>query len=150
MEPITLTTAATAIATLINLIGSGTDEFTRRLAAESLAEIAVGDQTAISTLVKLIDSARDEYIHEAAADSLGKIAVENQAAINTLIKLIDSATDESTRRQAANNLEKILTKPFMPEVVKALKNTANENAIKVLWHCAQNLSYPEFYSVWHS
>ncbi|MCU0535056.1 MAG: HEAT repeat domain-containing protein [Hydrococcus sp. Prado102] len=85
-----------------------------------------------------------------AAESLGKIDSENPVAIATLVELIDSDTDGLARFQAADSLEKILTKSLMPKVVNILKNTKHEEAVKVLWHCAQNLSYPEFYSAWHS
>jgi hypothetical protein len=70
--------------------------------------------------------------------------------IAALVKLIGSTTNEYTRRQAAASLEKMLTKSLMPKVVNTLKNSTNEEAVKVLWNCAQNLSYPEFYSAWHS
>ncbi|MGL5875432.1 MAG: HEAT repeat domain-containing protein [Xenococcaceae cyanobacterium] len=138
-----------AIAALINLIGSTRNESTRIEAAEGLGKIDPGNEIAIAALVNLIDSTRTEFTREQAVESLGKIAPGNEFAIAALVKLIGSTRNESTRWRAAESLEKISTKSLMSIVVKALKNTTNQEAVKVLWECAQNRSYPEFYLAWH-
>ncbi len=138
-----------ASAVLIKLIDSANDEYTRRQAAESLGEIAPGNEFAIAALVNLMASTTDEFTRSLAAESLGKIAPGNEIAIAALVNLIDSYNDEYTRGLAAESLEKILTKSLMPIVVNALKNTTNQKAVKVFWECAQNLPYREFYSAWH-
>jgi HEAT repeat protein/GTPase SAR1 family protein len=140
----------TAIAALIDLIVSGTDQSTRSLAAKSLGEIAVGNQTAITALIDLIVSGTNESTRRQAAESLGKIDPGNQIAIAVLIDLIGSGTNESTLSLAAESLKSILTKPMMPKVVSVLKNNNKEKTIEIYWYCAQNLSYPDFYSAWHS
>jgi HEAT repeat protein len=94
-------------------------------------------------------STTDKSTRYRAIESLGKIGLGNEIAIAALVELIASTTDKSTRRQAAESLEKMLTKSLMPKVVNPLKNSTNEEAVKVLWNCAQNLTYPEFYSAWH-
>ena len=125
------------------------DEYTRIVAAEILGKIDPGNEIAIAALVKVIASATDEYTRRRAAEILGKIGLGNEIAIAALVKLIASTTDEFTRRQAAEILGKILSKSLMPKVVNALKNSRTEKAVEILWNCAQNLSYPEFYSAWH-
>jgi HEAT repeat protein len=144
----------TAITVLIDLIGSETDKSIRRLAAESLGNIAPGNQTASAALVRVIESTSDEddYVRWLAAESLGNIDPENEVEIEDLVRVIESTNDKDhyVCWQEANLLKKVLTKPFMPKVVKALKNTKKQEAIEILWDCAQNLSYSEFYSAWHS
>ncbi|QDL09141.1 hypothetical protein DP114_15635 [Brasilonema sennae CENA114] len=142
---------AKAIAALVKLINTSQDEDTRRDAAYSLGKIAVGNESAIAALVKLIDTSQDEYTRWLVADSLGKIAVGNESAIAALVKLIDTSQDEFTRRQAAESLEKILTTDQMAKVVTALRDNSkpNKERYKVIWHCAQNMSYSDFYQAWH-
>ncbi|WP_371641083.1 hypothetical protein [Tolypothrix sp. NIES-4075] len=49
----------------------------------------------------------------------------------------------------------------MPQVVIALKEYLSEKFYKnssyryeavfnIIWHCAENMTYPEFYKAWHS
>jgi HEAT repeat protein len=139
-----------AIAALIKLTNSASDTNTRWHVAKSLGQITPGKEKAIATLIKLIDSTSDEHILGGAVESLGEIALGNEMAIATLVKLIDSANDKYTRWCVAKSLEKILPKSLMAEVVCTLKNAKNEESVEIFWCCAQNLSYPEFYSAWHS
>ncbi|MGK7953312.1 MAG: NACHT domain-containing NTPase [Xenococcaceae cyanobacterium] len=146
---LTETNRTEAIEGLIKVIDSTTNESTRRQAAESLEKIAPGNPKAIEGLIKLIDSTTDESTRRQAAESLEKIGAGNPKAIEGLIKVINSTTDESTRRQAAESLGEILTKSLMPKAISVLKNYQEQEAVKVLWDCAQNLSYPEFYQAWN-
>ncbi|WP_169156061.1 hypothetical protein [Brasilonema bromeliae] len=61
-----------------------------------------------------------------------------------------TSQSESTRRQAAESLEKILPTDQMAKVVIALYEfKPNEQRCKVIWHCTQSMSYPDFYQAWH-
>jgi HEAT repeat protein/predicted ABC-type transport system involved in lysophospholipase L1 biosynthesis ATPase subunit len=139
-----------AIDTLVELVKSARNKSLREEAVKSLGTIAPGNIKAIDTLVELVKSARNKFLRKEAVKNLGTIAPGNTKAIDTLVELINSTSDYWNLREATESLEKILTKPFMPKVVKELKNTTNKEAVKILWDCAQNLSYPEFYSSWHS
>ncbi|MBW4499053.1 MAG: HEAT repeat domain-containing protein [Scytonema hyalinum WJT4-NPBG1] len=141
----------TAIAALVNFIATSQDEFTRRQAAESLGQIDPGNETAIDALVNLIAHSQDKDTRRQAADSLGQIAVGNETAIDALVNLIAHSQDESTRRQVAYSLEKILPADQMAKVVIDLRDNSkpNEERYRVIWHCAQNMSYPAFYQAWH-
>ncbi len=60
----------------------------------------------------------------------------------------------------ANYLRKILPSDQMPQVVIALKDYLGEHyknssyryeaIYNIIWHCAQNMTYPDFYKAWHS
>jgi HEAT repeat protein len=144
---------------LIKLLSSP-DEHTRFQAAKSLEEIDPGNKEAISALIKLLSSP-DEYLRGDATESLGQIAKGNKEAIFELINLLQFSTDDSIRKQAAETLEKILQKEQMLGVVTALKDYLSDETYqnnfdqfnycyKILWKCAQTLSYPDFYQAWHS
>ncbi len=75
--------------------------------------------------------------------------------------LRDAGADYSRRSDAAEILGKILTTPqHYAGVVSALKDCLSDEVYqnnfdrfdkcyKVIWNCAENLPYPEFYQAWH-
>ncbi|MFB2974177.1 hypothetical protein ACE1CD_34875 [Aerosakkonema sp. BLCC-F183] len=86
----------------------------------------------------------------------------NEGAINRFIRLFNETYDDDTHRKVANILGKIIVnKQQHLQVISSLKpklkhkfnnkNTFNldEEFYKLLWKCAQNLTYPEFYTAWH-
>ena len=96
----------------------------------------------------------DDYLQ--SIKSLGKIGVGDETKISALVNSINSPTNESSYGIKDSyifevmELKVILTKPLMPKIVNSLKNNKKTGVVGLLWHCAQNLSYPEFYSAWHS
>jgi GTPase SAR1 family protein len=149
-----------AIAALIKVIETTKNKDTRNRAAESLEKIGQGNPEAIAALVKLIENSKDKYTRSQAADSLGKIAQGNQEVIAALVKLLKTTESKDTRRSAAESLEKILTPEQYAGVVSALKDCLSDEVYqndfdrfdqcyKVIWNCAQNLPYPDFYRAWH-
>ncbi|MEH2414632.1 HEAT repeat domain-containing protein [Nostoc sp.] len=152
-----------AIAVLVELIDKPQLHYsTLRQAAESLGKIDPGNQKAIDALVELIGKPQlDDYTRWLAAFSLEKIGSGNQKTIDALVELIGNPQlDDSTRRQAAESLGKIMLEEQMPSVVTALKDYLSletykndfkrfDNCYKVIWKCAQSMSYPAFYQAWH-
>jgi HEAT repeat protein/energy-coupling factor transporter ATP-binding protein EcfA2 len=150
-----------AINRFIQLLDKTSDESTRRSVAEILGKIAVENESAINRLIQLLDETSDEYTRRIVADSLGKIAVENESAINRLIQLLDETSDDNTRRSVAEILGKIIENKqqyyqiFFPlthnltDEIYPNKFDLYETSYKLIWQCAQNLTYPEFYTAWH-
>ncbi len=146
-----------AIAALLQLLKStDTDDDTRSWAAESLEKIGMGNEQAIAALVELLKSTDvDEEIHRIAAKSLVEIGTGNEQAITALVDLLKSTdTDDDTRKEAVESLEKILQDGQFGDAVKALKDHLYESETfeyfyQVMWHCAQNMPYPDFYQAWH-
>ncbi|QJB25850.1 HEAT repeat domain-containing protein [Limnospira fusiformis] len=150
-----------AIAGLVEVIRNTEDELTR-MAVYSLGEIGQGNPEAIAGLVELIRNTEDEYTRREAAESLWKIDPGNPDAIAGLLQVIRTTEDEDTRMQAAESLKKILTtRQHYAEVVFTLKDNLSdevyqnnfkrfEASYKVIWNCAENLPYPEFYQAWHN
>ncbi len=98
---------AKAIDALVNLIATSEDKDICYDAAESLGEIAVGNESAIAALLNLIANSQSETTRRCAAESLGEIAVGNESAIAALVNLIANSQSETTRRCAAESLGKI-------------------------------------------
>jgi HEAT repeat protein/transcriptional regulator with XRE-family HTH domain len=148
----------TVIAILVELIQKTEDEETRSEAVRILGEIGTGNEKAIAALIELIQNGGDEDELVATAESLGKIDPGNKIAIATLVKLILNGRDED--EIAANSLNSILQGDQFPKVVTALKHYMTDLVYEnnfsfysachdVLWRCAQNMTYPDFYQAWH-
>jgi HEAT repeat protein len=151
-----------AIDTLVGLIGKPQlDYYTQIRAASKLEIIGSVNQKAIDALVELIaNPLLDEDTRRQAAESLGKIGSGNQKAIDALVQLIGNPLlNEDTLWQPAYSLEKILLEEQMPSVVTVLKNYLSPetykndlerffHCYKVIWKCAQSMSYPAFYQAW--
>ncbi|WP_396442872.1 HEAT repeat domain-containing protein, partial [Limnospira sp. PMC 1223.20] len=117
---------------------------------------------AIAVLLEIIRTTENENSRRWAADSLGKIDPGNPKAIAGLLEIIRTTEDKFTRIQAADSLGKILTTPEQyAGVVSALKDCLSDETYRdnfkrfakcyeVIWDCAENLPYPEFYQAWHN
>ncbi|AVH67995.1 HEAT repeat domain-containing protein [Nostoc sp. 'Peltigera membranacea cyanobiont' N6] len=68
---------------------------------------------------------------------------------------------ESSLLEIADSLTKILQSEHLPQVVITLKDYLSkqcgknssyryEAVFKIIWHCAENLTYPDFYKAWHN
>ncbi|ULB47177.1 HEAT repeat domain-containing protein, partial [Limnospira fusiformis KN01] len=155
-----------AIAVLVEVIRNTEDEHTRRWAVESLDKIGQGNpeaiSEAISVLVNLIATTKSKWIRGGLAASLGKIGQGNPEAISVLVNLIATTRDDWDRRLATASLGKILTtRQNYTEVVAALKDNLSDKVYqnnfhrfhecyKLIWNCAENLPYPDFYQAWHN
>jgi HEAT repeat protein len=151
------------VAALVELLTSTGDEYTQMCAAISLGQINPGNQMAIATLVRLIENSENSHISWKAAHSLGQIGIGDEIAIATLVQFIQTVQGESQEDILciANSLRGILkNKPLLP-IVTALKDYLGEKVYKkdfyryeaaysLIWHCAQNMSYPEFYNAFHA
>ncbi|NJL90423.1 MAG: HEAT repeat domain-containing protein, partial [Coleofasciculaceae cyanobacterium SM2_1_6] len=154
------------IAALVELTLNAQDEETRLQAAESLGRInkdnSKDNSVVIAVLVELARAAKDKRIQVNAVCSLGEIGKDNLVVIAALVELTRTAEYKYTRRAAMESLGRILTTPEQyAGVVSTLKDgLSNEvyqnnfdlcqNCYQVLWQCAENLPYPEFYQAWHS
>jgi HEAT repeat protein len=152
-----------AIDTLVGLIGKPQLDYSTQIQAASKLEIiGSGNQKAIDALVELISNPQlDDDTRRQAAESLGKIGSGNQKAIDVLVELIGNLLlDEDTLWQPAYSLEKILLEEQMPNVVTVLKDYLSPetykndlerffHCYKVIWKCAQSMTYPAFYQAWH-
>lgn len=160
------------IAALINLLNTVKNDANLSMAIRDLGDFAVGNKDAIAALSKFIDSANDNNLLFNAACSLVKINPGNKKALSTFINLIqtlaqhnEDATDFESEQYSylllsvANELQEILPIDQMPQVVVALKDYLSkskqdssyryEACYNLIWHCAQNVPYPDFFEAWY-
>ncbi|WP_084668964.1 HEAT repeat domain-containing protein [Spirulina major] len=143
---------------------AGADAYTRLLVAWSLGKINPGNKQAIIALAEIWRNAGTNLdIRGQAAERLGEINPGNPQAIAALVEILrDAGADDDTRGLAAESLGKILTtRKHYAGVVSALKDCLSDEVYesnfdqfkecyKVIWNCAENLPYPDFYQAWHN
>ncbi|MDT9200098.1 HEAT repeat domain-containing protein [Limnospira sp. PMC 1042.18] len=150
------------IKALLGIIENSRDyALTRHYAADSLGKIDPGNPKAIEVLVDLI-STTDTIMQHNAIESLGEIGKGNPNAVAALVNVISSSTDTWILSKAVKSLQKIFTTPKQyAGVITALKDNLSdevyqnnfnqfEASYEVIWNCAENLPYPEFYQAWHN
>ncbi|MEG4965186.1 HEAT repeat domain-containing protein [Microcoleus sp. B6-A1] len=150
-----------AIFGLVELIRNSGDEYTQRSAALMLGAVGKDYPEVISALQELIRNSRELDTRCVAASSLGKIDIGNSVAIATLVELIRKSRHEDTVYDPAGCLGKIMTGKHFATAVSGLKKCLtseiykndlgrNEKCYGVIWECAENMTYPEFYQAWHA
>jgi HEAT repeat protein len=150
-----------AILELVQVLETTESESTRRGVANTLGKIDPGNELAIRELIRVLETTESKSTRWGVAYSLGEIAVGNELAIRELIRVLETTESESTRWKVANTLGKIIkTEKQYTDVVFALNHNLTDevyenkfdlykNCYELLWQCAQNLTYPEFYQAWH-
>ncbi|MEG3979466.1 HEAT repeat domain-containing protein [Microcoleus sp. T3B2] len=150
-----------AIAAFVELIGTSGDEQTRLQAVSSLGKIGEYQPVAIATLVDFIRNSANPDTRCLAASSLGKIEKYHPVAIATLIELIPSYHPEYSLFDPTDSLLKIMKGKHFATAVSGLKKCLtseiyknnlgrNEKCYGVIWECAENMTYPDFYQAWHA
>ncbi|MEG4806898.1 HEAT repeat domain-containing protein [Microcoleus sp. F8-D3] len=150
-----------AIAAFIELIRTSGDELTRLQAAEVLREIDNNNPVALAALVDLIRNSANPDTRCRAASSLGKIEKYHPVAIATLIELMPNYNPEYSLFDPADSLLEIMKGKHFATAVSGLKNRLtseiykndfgrNERCHRVIWNCAENMTYPDFYQAWHT
>jgi HEAT repeat protein len=157
-----------ASAGLIELIRTSPDEETRIWAADRLKQINPDQPEAIMALLDLTHTTVNEKNRLQSLLCLDQDNAGMPETISALINLIPSSLDEESCWWAADRLRKSLQSDQFPEVVTqfpkvvaTLKDCLTEqiheknsdlynNCYEVVWHCAKNMHYPDFYQAWHS
>ena len=140
-----------AIAALVQLLNTSENESILVQVAESLGNIDHGNEKAISVLLQLIDTSENDETIVYALESLGNIGMNNEKAISALVQLLDKSQNEYTHKLAAKSLGKIVTSnKDISLVVQALRRyKLDSEDYDLIWNCAQNMPYPEFYQAWY-
>ncbi|MBD2146351.1 hypothetical protein [Sphaerospermopsis sp. FACHB-1194] len=136
-----------AIESVANLLPNFQDIQIWKRAFSTLEKIAVNthNKIAVNVLTTLLDNYKDESIMYTVADLLSIIDPDNAIATEVLSKWFprDMQLGFSKKLWEILNLDKIPKKIF--DSTKYRKESQ-----EYIWHCAQNMSYPKFYHVWHS
>ncbi|MEA5576416.1 HEAT repeat domain-containing protein [Anabaena sp. UHCC 0451] len=129
---------------------------------ETLGEIGVDNEKTITALISLFNSTDDEYTLRKVTRDLGEIGIDDENVITALISLLNSTENEDICMQVVEILGEIiktennylitisaLNKHLTKEVYKN-NSDLYKNYSKILWQCAKNLTYPQFYQAWHA
>ena len=133
---------------------------------QCMKKTAIPNQEAANVLMELMSSSLDFGVYSYgiqlnALSCLVAVGSGNRNVLKFLLKLVYINTDWTTRANALGWLPGILTKDLVESTVSNLRFILEDpiftkdrglcsNCYGVLWHCAQNMSYPEFYEAWHS
>lgn len=117
----------------------------------------------IQSLSFLLQATQDADWRIQLAEILGQIDPGNQLAISTLLDLLAderksvyfSQVVASFKKILKGNKVKIAVKELATKLKVLLSNTEKreprfEAYLHLAWHCAELLSYPEFFQAWHN
>jgi HEAT repeat protein len=155
-----------AINTLIELLSITHDQFILEHSALFLRVINPGNSDAIHALKNALGKSKYEATRMNVAYILGRLDPENAEASTHLMDIACNSQD-GWSNFAFYRLKEILPSRLFPVIVAQLKNcfapldqiTKNNLTCDfsrwspryaILWHCAQNMSYPDFYQAWYS
>jgi HEAT repeat protein/energy-coupling factor transporter ATP-binding protein EcfA2 len=115
---------------------------------------------AIQALTTLVQTTKQESTRLRAAVRLGKLDRANLVALQALTGLVQITEDNSIRQQAVTSLKQITLSDKLRLVASVLKSSLTAQACEqnfnrykdcyeVVWHCAENMTYPAFYRATH-
>lgn len=150
-----------AISALVELVQNSKNQDKRRRCAKILEQIAVGNNQARDGLINLLETSQDELTRWQAATSLGQVDAGNEQALTALVELLHASGDEETRAKVTHSLKKNLQDNLCKVAVSKLKDSLcdrvretdidlYDRCYELIWHCAQNISYSDFYQAWQS
>ncbi|GAC1460351.1 MAG: hypothetical protein NVS2B14_02290 [Chamaesiphon sp.] len=142
-----------AVDTFVKLFQTVKCDYERLEAAQTLLKQDGTHPIAINTLVNLTQSSEHLSIRLEAACQLLKIEPSHAVAISTLIELTKSSEDDISL-EAVRNLQSLgVADEIIVSIILEMRGVSQFEydcvGYEVLWHCAQNLSYPHFYRAWH-
>ncbi len=115
------------------------------------------DNELMEMMIKTLYEADELEILQEAAWRLRRVGIGNLEVAKALVYALPKTTDDETRWYITDCLKSIVDKAIAKQIVSKLKNLlaqekhqTDENIYKALWHCAQLLSYSEFYSAFYS
>jgi hypothetical protein len=151
-----------ALDMLFSMIQNFPEEGIRVQAVEKFKEIKLGNkETAIKALEWLIDNIENEEILYHSAVSLGRADPGNETASRILVNLIQTHSYDPIVLPFNEDLKQNLRGKQYSEAVTELKGYFLKPIVsggdfsrfldcyRVIWHCAQNMTYPAFYQAWH-
>ena len=111
---------------------------------------SINKQDAIKALSELLSNNQNLRTIWKIADCLGQIDPDNLDALKALISLVRNSDQRS---EAVWSLKQTLRGNLFALAVSGLKDSledGDERCYEIIWHCAQNMTYPDFYLAWHS
>jgi energy-coupling factor transporter ATP-binding protein EcfA2/DNA-binding Xre family transcriptional regulator len=154
-----------AIAALIELLHTTQSDFgLLHHVLWSLGRLGSGNSTVINALVEFLHTTQSgctectdlaERVMRKIGSGNSNELLFNQAPPASAAALIERLSTCQGKLFVANNLKEIPPNNLLSAAVASLKDCLQdeecyEDCYAVLWYCAQNMSYPDFYEAWHS
>lgn len=153
-----------AIATLTDYLHLIHSDIHLMRVAKSLNKIAPGNSEAIAVLFNLLHTTQKEDVLVDTALILSKITCSNtdiitsitdflltqDPYINRSVKYLKSIDQRNLLLIVVSNLRYCLNEPICKSNSEFSKYVWLQKIFYILWHCAQNLTYPDFYQAWHA
>jgi energy-coupling factor transporter ATP-binding protein EcfA2 len=164
---------STAIETLNNLLKTEENDLKCLGYVEDILEISINNQTAIDTLFVLVNNYNNIPNNEEETISLFALILlcglwtretliwyySNEQIKNIIYHIFNISKYYNYNNVYKQCLENIVQKHQSTEIVmyiidflikeNEVNNTNYDDNYEVLWHCAQNMTYPDFYRAWH-
>jgi HEAT repeat protein len=132
----------------------------KRLVISMLEKIDDYNPTLKASLVKIKEKFKDESTSNMVRYNSKEVEKTHLTVKASLVEFIQKIQNEDTPWEAVYRLKNILTKEQMAEAVTTLKNyLLDENHIsnfdlnrychEVIFHCIQQMYYPNFYQAWN-
>ncbi|MBD2079266.1 hypothetical protein [Leptolyngbya sp. FACHB-17] len=164
------------IAALTRLTQRSQRRSNRYAAAEALGVVDPGNSLVIATLIELLES--DDWFPWSIAQELASVGISDEKAIAALLKFVQTfqrTSDHRDRQRLTNCFKHLKSRELLTKVAQELKSYLNpkradlnddefesgaclewedvegvrsEVAYQIIWNCAQNMSYPDFYQAW--
>lgn len=164
------------ITALTRLIQRSQSQSNRYAAAGALEVVDLGNSLAIATLIELLES--DYWFGWSVAQGLANVDINNERSISALLKFVKTfqkTSDQRDRQRLTDCFKHLKSTELLTKVVRELKECLNpkhtdlednelengaylawedvegvrsEVAYQIIWNCAQNMSYPDFYQAW--
>jgi len=119
-------------------------------AINRLAELASTNSDTITNLIETLDQNNNKYIRQNLMMSLGQAACININATKAILQILQTTEDEIIVDAAIYFLKKVSNSSLLTLIVTELKDYIEDAEVyEIIWHCAQNMTYPDFYQAWH-
>ncbi len=134
-----------AINILVHILETTKHDTYRYYAAESLGKIAQGNDSTIQALVHSLqmnnfsNGYSSEFLNELDENLLA--IVQNFSRIKNVAGVLQTLLQKSQSHQWVV----AVLKPYLSDVIYERDSRCYEACYEVIWHCAQTLSYREFY-----
>ncbi|MEW6491189.1 MAG: HEAT repeat domain-containing protein [Cyanobacteriota bacterium] len=152
---------ADAINLLMDLLKDSEDEWSRYQSAESLWELGAHISTITTTLKEILHNAENtQHRRCQAAKKLKQIDPDEEESTIFLIESMCTTKEFFVYRECAESLSETRRSDLLLKIVTNLRKCPNMQIFRddlelyrvrdgLLWHCAQNMTYPDFYQSWH-
>ncbi|MFM5979689.1 MAG: hypothetical protein ACKO9I_03935 [Sphaerospermopsis kisseleviana] len=124
------------------------------LTEDRINKIAYQNTYFINHLIELLNR-NNHYKNPLYINILSKISLGNFDTVKVLINLMNNSREIDNYWLIRKTLIQILKGDLFAEAVSGLKDRyinkdeEDQDILHILWHCAQNMTYPEFYRAWH-